>query len=140
MARASSMKDGPKSPRASHSRIASSTSQSFAFSRLGSALSLSGITRSTSPRWTARKAASWCLTVSTWVWFLGALGLYFEDGDLGHQLADRDRHQDVLWRNVSGAHAAPSAFAVAPVARGASHADEGACSGDVLRCRTVGER
>src|SRR5215831_4036590 len=69
-----------------------------------------------------------------------ALGLYFQDGDLVHQLADRDRHQDVLWRNVSGAHAAPSAFAVAPVTRGASHADEGARSGDILRCRTVGER
>ena len=27
---------------------------------------------------------------------LDALVLYFEDGDLVHQLADRDRHQDVL--------------------------------------------
>src|SRR5262245_13301151 len=70
MARASSMKDGPKSPRASYSRIASSTSQSFAFTRLSSALSLSSIPRSTSPRRTARKAASSCVTFSSWLGFL----------------------------------------------------------------------
>src|SRR5262249_10414830 len=64
------MKDGPKSPRASHSRIASSTSQSFAFTRLSSALSWSSITRSTSPRRTARKAASSCVTFSSWLGFL----------------------------------------------------------------------
>src|SRR5262249_48064645 len=64
------MKDGPKSPRASHSRIASSTSQSFAFTRLSSALSLSSITRSTSPRRTARKAVSSCVTFSSWLGFL----------------------------------------------------------------------
>src|SRR5262249_26551760 len=33
---------------------------------------------------------------------LDALGLYFEDGDLVHQLADRDGHQDVLWWDVAG--------------------------------------
>src|SRR6516162_7593506 len=64
------MKDGPKSLRASHSRIASSTSQSFAFTRLSSALSLSSITRSTSPRRTARKAVSSCVTFSSWPGFL----------------------------------------------------------------------
>src|SRR5262249_57317968 len=64
------MKDGPKSLRASHSRIASSTSQSFAFTRLSSALSLSSITRSTSPRRTARKAVSSCVTFSSWLGFL----------------------------------------------------------------------
>src|SRR6516162_574579 len=64
------MKDCPKSPRASHSRIASSTSQSSAFTRLSSAPSLSSITRSTSPRRTARKAASSCVTLSSWLGFL----------------------------------------------------------------------
>src|SRR6266702_687234 len=64
------MKDGPKSLRASHSRIASSTSQSFAFTRLSSALSLSSITRSTSPRRTERKAVSSCVTFSSWLGFL----------------------------------------------------------------------
>src|SRR5215468_11166421 len=64
------MKDGPKSPRASYSRIASSTSQSFAFTRLSSALSLSSITRSTPPRRTARKAASSCVMFSSWLGFL----------------------------------------------------------------------
>src|SRR6516225_9071963 len=64
------MKDGPKSLRASHSRIASSTSQSFAFTRLSSALSLSSITRSMSPRRTARKAVSSCVTFSSWLGFL----------------------------------------------------------------------
>src|SRR5262249_13574195 len=69
-----------------------------------------------------------------------ALGLYFEDGDLVHQLADRDRHQDVLWRNVARAHAVPSAFTVAPVARGAIHADEVARSVVALRRRGVVRR
>src|ERR1700730_3460992 len=64
------MKDWPKSPRASHSRIPSSTSQSSAFTRLSSAPSLSSITRSTSPRRTARKAASSCVTLSSWLGFL----------------------------------------------------------------------
>src|SRR5262245_61154615 len=64
------MKDGPKSLRASHSRIASSTSQSFAFTRLSSALSLSSFTRSTSPRRTARRAVSSCVTFSSWLGFL----------------------------------------------------------------------
>src|SRR5215471_4750541 len=64
------MKDGPKSLRASHSRIASSTSQSFAFTRLSSALSLSSITRSTSPRRTARRAVSSSVTFSSWLGFL----------------------------------------------------------------------
>src|SRR6516225_3257484 len=98
------MKDGPKSLRASHSRIASSTSQSFAFTRLSSALSLSSITRSTSPRRTAqgRELVRDILELAR---VFEALGLYFQDGDLVHQLADRDRHQDVLGRNVSGAHA-----------------------------------
>src|SRR6516165_10792636 len=64
------MKDWPKSPRASHSRIASSTSQSSAFTRLSSAPSLSSVTRSTSPRRTARKAASSCVTLSSWLGFL----------------------------------------------------------------------
>src|SRR6266478_8419917 len=64
------MKDWPKSPRASHSRIASSTSQSSAFTRLSSAPSLSSVTRSTSPRRTARKAASSCVTLASWLGFL----------------------------------------------------------------------
>src|SRR5262249_3975948 len=65
-----------------------------------------------------------------------ALGLYFEDGDLVHQLADRDRHQDVLWRNVSRAHAAPSAFAGACSARSAIPAD-GVAPSVVLRRRAI---
>src|SRR4029450_318033 len=31
---------------------------------------------------------------------LDTLGLYFEDSDFVHQFADRDRHQDVLWRAI----------------------------------------
>src|SRR5258708_12179238 len=45
---------------------------------------------------------------------LDALGLYFEDRDLVHQLTDRDRHQDVVWRRVvRGGHDFSSAFAAA---------------------------
>src|SRR5215472_12815050 len=49
---------------------------------------------------------------------LNALGLYFEDCDLVHQLADRDRHQDVLERAVlRGAHSFSWALAVVSLAR-----------------------
>ena len=67
---------------------------------------------------------------------LEPLGLYFEDGDLVHQFAHRDRHQDVLRRKVSRAHVAPSAFAVACGARSAIRGDEVV----VRQCPAVGGR
>src|SRR5262245_6013368 len=49
---------------------------------------------------------------------LDALGLYFQDGDLVHQLAGRDRHENVLRREVPGcAHVPPSTFAAARAPR-----------------------
>src|SRR2546430_17391776 len=127
------MKDWPKSPRASHSRIASSTSQSLAFTRLRAELIQHCAIDVAEAN--GAQGGEFMRDVLELARALEVLGLYFEDGDLIHQFADRDRHQDVSRHHVSeSAHALASAFARA---HSATHADDVArCV--ILRCRSAG--
>src|SRR5262249_41016216 len=49
--------------------------------------------------------------------FLDALLFYFEDRDFIHELARRDRHENILRRRVPGGAHVPPAFSGAPFAR-----------------------